>query len=86
MKLLAKAIRNLTFNKIFYQPRFLKRFYYNISYSLWEHPSNYHWKQYVYGSSEGDKENIIEKLNRLKPGERDIWGGCYYDKKSTEEN
>jgi len=50
------------------QPRWLKRWYYRKSFEWWGHPSNHHWKCWLLMS---------RSIERLSPGERDVWTGSY---------
>ena len=55
------------------QPRFLKRWYYRKSFEWWDHPSNHHWKGWIF------------RADSLLPGERDLWGGCYQYRSTKNE-
>lgn len=50
------------------QPAWMQRFYYNISYYLFKHPSRYHWKRSDLSC------NCITPI-----GHRCLWCGCYSD-------
>lgn len=76
------------------QPRWLKRWYYKKSYEWWNHPSNHHWKGWIHSTSRScdgyhAPNKFISWLDNkcsLLPGERDLWGGSYYDINCQEEN
>lgn len=59
------------------QPRWLRRWYYRKSFQWWGHPSNHHWKQVVLPCGVDGHFLTEWQGPRLRPGERDIWGGCY---------
>lgn len=55
------------------QPTWLRKWYYKKSFQWWEHPSNHHWKGWLFGGAEGQ----TGPGPNLNPGERDIWSGEY---------
>ena len=65
------------------QPHWLRKWYYRKSYEWWGHPSNHHWKGWLF---EGDcEEGKGPRISLLLPGERDIWGGGYCDGENENE-
>lgn len=53
--------------------KWLNRWYFKISFKLWEHPSNYHWHW-----------GIPDHKCNLEPNERCFYCGCYNLKGNDE--
>ena len=59
---------SLPWTKYIPQPKFLQKLYYRISYTLWNHPSNYHWK----------RSNLMSGCSCIvNVGEKCLWCGVY---------
>jgi len=75
----------------FFRP--VRRWYMRFSYKYFGHPSNFHWTYFRFSGSEDSatlptlatKLRRLEDIPNLKPGERSLIGGCYYDIDTREE-